>query len=1081
MNISPDAENNFYQVYNQYFGTLFKYIPLPNGGIKTINEVPILQLDTNTPENTVLLANFLRDVKKYGINLQGELQDDKVNLAESEESIKFQYNLTQQIENGGLGIRSNQLYDIAKQILKFVNDHNDYLNTAEEYTRMKMAKNYVVNYIYKTASAPCNQTEAQVSVDTATSVLHKGAAHYAKESGENSHAPGRVTSKIDMIGKGQAGKSGVGIGAVGIKANSTTQFYLSQIWNEGSEWDKQMILFNPKFIANKWYKGFANMYTSKKFSEEEITKFGEAMNLLNELESDDQLTLDVANNIAAMLSIAVDNAKDLALAKINSGPRLMGMYVYGMTLGIPVQTLINIMKSEEGMILAEMTEGSLFNRDTNAFKVLDVFSKLEGNIALDLSKYEYSFKDARGFTVKYISPKISIKGKNLEIKNTHDALFAAMYENYTRWFASNYKRLPKINGKEQSLATNLPKMVKQLITLNAFDFVYNNQAEQAMENYINKVLVGNDSMKLNWIAAKNQMVSFIRDISKKAAKMNSPIGRDLKILAEGAEEMRILGSILGINKGLKPTISEAESFIDTIENLIIDRKKILNVNTSSKDRIDFTRFMVDDEYQKECITAYEKVKHSVNILHLISKAPHFNGYLKTELIPTTFYTNASVKYRTMRRYRLNVESNPHRTPVSIFDSFNATSKKDKETILKGLENAVQHQLLKGWLRTPIPDTNMLRSFKVPKGFKYFTDRNTLVPASEGTVISLTTEAGLASFKKYMEEVYIPTLQSSPDFTQNTFVRNLHKISYDKTATHNTVTTYSLTGDLMSSKGRQAELNSRMAADLQSLSSISFQEGLGIPSAVDAFYLYAQYCYGGKKGKKSLMSMFDAANAQCSLMKSFNSYVAQMDVNGKVNLSQEDIITWCAPIGTKYSSLNWIYTTGDNEFGVSLKQKIKDVKLDEDTAAILQEAKESMGEDDKPVKVERYGIYRTDYLASQYDRTTRNYFLVPVDITISREVIPMTISLFGESGDIHIKTTNQKISSLQFSQSIHDTIQKQIDLGSITKFKSVSEFRQDLLSKIAMLDIPYKVSLTSNTKKEIDLGILQTIIDQYLNC
>lgn len=562
--------------------------------------------------------------------------------------------------------------------------------------------------------------------------------------------------------------------------------------------------------------------------------------------------------------------------------------------------------------------------------------------------------------------------------------------------------------------------------------------------------------------------------------MKSNRGRDLRILAEGAEEMRVLGSILGINKGLKPTISEAEAFIDTIENLIIDRKKILGMPTTDKERIDFARFMLDTDYQKDIIDAYEKVKHSVNIPHLLSKAPHFNGYLKTELIPTTFYMNASVKYRTMRKYRLNVD--PTNTPVSIFKYFNATSKKDKEAILKGLENAIQHQLLKGWLRTPISEESpTLRSFRVPKGFRYFTDRNTLVTASEDTVISLTTEAGLASFKKYMEEVYIPSLQNSPAFAQNTFVKNLHKISYDKTATHTTVTTYSLTGDLMSKKGRQAELNSKMIADFQQMANIGFQDDLGIPSAVDAFYIYAQYCYGGKKGKKSLMSLFDAADSSCSTMKSFNSYVAQMDLKGEINLSTEDIITWCAPIGTQHSSLNWIYTTGRDEFGVSLKQKVRNVKLDEDMAEVLQEARENLDDEEQAPKIEKYGIYNSAYLANQYDRTTKNYFLIPVDISITHDTIPMTISLFGSRGDIHIKTVDQKISGIQFSQAIHDTIQAQIDAGIVTKFKSVSEFRRDLLSKIALLDIPYKVSLTAEARKEIDLGILQTIIDQHLNC
>ena len=120
------------------------------------------------------------------------------------------------------------------------------------------------------------------------------------------------------------------------------------------------------------------MYTTQVFSEEEQSKFEQALQVLASLESEDQITQDVAVNIASLLSIAVDNAKDLALAKINSGPKLMGMYAYGLTLGIPITDLVNIMNSDEGRILTELTEGSYFNHDTNAFKVLDVFDKLDG-------------------------------------------------------------------------------------------------------------------------------------------------------------------------------------------------------------------------------------------------------------------------------------------------------------------------------------------------------------------------------------------------------------------------------------------------------------------------------------------------------------------------------------------------------------------------------------------------------------------------------------------------------------------------------------------------------------------------------
>jgi hypothetical protein len=116
-------------------------------------------------------------------------------------------------------------------------------------------------------------------------------------------------------------------------------------------------------------------------------------------------------------------------------------------------------------------------------------------------------------------------------------------------------------------------------------------------------------------------------MSNKAQKFNSQIGKDLRVLAEGAEEMRVLGSILGINKGLKPSQTEAESFIDNFENLIFNRKLAMGETPTESDRIDFVKFMTSKKYQKEVIDKYELVKHSVNIPHLLTKAPHFLGYL----------------------------------------------------------------------------------------------------------------------------------------------------------------------------------------------------------------------------------------------------------------------------------------------------------------------------------------------------------------------------------------------------------------------------------------------------------------------
>jgi hypothetical protein len=67
---------------------------------------------------------------------------------------------------------------------------------------------------------------------------------------------------------------------------------------------------------------------------------------------------------------------------------------------------------------------------------------------------------------------------------------------------------------------------------------------------------------------------------------------------------------------------------------------------------------------------------------------------------------------------------------------------------------------------------------------------------------LWTKEGLATFKKYMDEVFIPSIKNNPNISStNEFVKNLIKISYDKTPTHSPTVTYSLQGDLMSRKGR----------------------------------------------------------------------------------------------------------------------------------------------------------------------------------------------------------------------------------------------------------------------------------------
>jgi hypothetical protein len=194
---------------------LFKRITITSGKSKTVNGVLELQMDINTEEGMRLLGQFLRDFNTYGVGIKADVVDgvvnttdtsffDKIVTLEDGTQVKDRWNLFKAPGPGDnyIGARPDQVYAMAQQILNFGNEHNEYLNTAEEYLRDGMAKNYIVHYIYKTVEAPCNQTEAMKSVDQSTKVLKKQAGRFAKESGANTHAPGRVSSKVKMVGEG---------------------------------------------------------------------------------------------------------------------------------------------------------------------------------------------------------------------------------------------------------------------------------------------------------------------------------------------------------------------------------------------------------------------------------------------------------------------------------------------------------------------------------------------------------------------------------------------------------------------------------------------------------------------------------------------------------------------------------------------------------------------------------------------------------------------------------------------------------------------------------------------------------------
>lgn len=199
-----------------------------------------------------------------------------------------------------------------------------------------MAKNKCQYEMYQICSTASNLVELMVGLDVATSVLKDpktGAVALSPYNGDDKHsAPGNYFTINQSCQEGQVGKDCVGIGAVSIKVNSTTQYYADKILWKGTAEDKQRLIL-PKVDewgnrndkkGNNYYTlgrvpryGLYNLYDKNAELLDEVdlvTRDGrtvkiskdnpeELINIIASNNIPDDITPNVSLSLAAMLSV----------------------------------------------------------------------------------------------------------------------------------------------------------------------------------------------------------------------------------------------------------------------------------------------------------------------------------------------------------------------------------------------------------------------------------------------------------------------------------------------------------------------------------------------------------------------------------------------------------------------------------------------------------------------------------------------------------------------------------------------------------------------------------------------------------
>ena len=892
-------KDSFFITFNDFFGKnkLFNIELDPNTGDVVRNEQGVYKIsfDSESPTAIKQLAEFLNLVEKVGLNLKGNI-DQYGNHQYSEELDAEIYAQNLRYRDLGiftdLHIKPSQLLNVLQQIKEIVDKHNLYIKKVDKRTKEIMAKNLSYCRMFEIAGDPSNQMEAQDSIDNSTKVIKgpEGAVkvtmteedkNQVSSNNETKSFPDPV-SMVDSLQTNQVGKYDVSVAAKAVQACSMIQYAYDSLLNSDAPEEKKRRLELPNGgykIAGKQWSAIANLHDKTHEETGKMQQPGFIEDMLKVLDDETVEKINSAIQNAAMLSVAVDNAKDLSLGKINAGPAMLGMYAYGITLGIDVVTLAKIINSPQGRAISKALSGNVFTGDMGFSSALQAINFLNGqNLTRFLTQFDYA--DNRGSKTLFNAFK-NIAAKELSI-DQNDKCAQEIQERTTK---------------------SITKVVEILLRKGQFD------------SYLNQI-----QKTSSWGYSEKQLFEALKEYNALIQLWHEDENKqhDLEILSQGAEEIRVLGVLLGSNKGVKTKIEDGINFINTLENIISDRYKIMHPDADESKlaalKIDYLRFCTDKEYMERCIDEYDKVKHTVNILQVVALCPHIFSYLRASIIPHAGFMSASSKYRSTQAV---INS-------GIYNILGIRAAKDKSNSLKGLNNEINAMMLMQWLS----DTQKV--FYLPSGQRYFksgtngTNELVVYKGTDPLPISLWTPEGLATFKLYMEQCILPKLKNSA-FEDNKFVKNLSPFTLSQTGTRATVSAYTLTGNLLPKAGTAEEaLLREYQAAFEPIRTILFPykeykkdttEGSTIETYGDALYLYSEYVFGGRKGPNSLMALFEQGNNE--LQKQFRKAKADMDKNRDFKLTIMQKLRSMALMSNIFNpKYSYYYAVNNTDIGVN---------------------------------------------------------------------------------------------------------------------------------------------------------------------
>lgn len=848
---------------------------------------------------------------------------------------------------------SNLDIELVKAIQNIVNKHNKYINTVGTEERANLLKNFVSHKTGRISQNPANALVGGIGVDVT--------AQDAKDLGETSHygarpedsKPGDSSIMYLALNQNHTGKGVIGITASGgMKCfHAMTQAYNNAIANSPNirnlEFDVKIYPKSGIQDEIKDYRFLADAYLGSG-SEEEIIESLKSRGITHAEEiyrASQNRREHAGSNDSAIMTLATDNAKELKLDRLNAGQDLASLYLYGISIGMELRDIFNIMTSTTAQALSRLIKSNLFSSPSVQYlreaidfiasndKSLPGIRIAEGTLADMAGDFEYyrqykmtGFKDLvniNSLTDLYKMPDPKNPKEYMSLKDTViQVTLNGEFPEYINRLNAIKKRI-QINKNSEKVDKKKRRgdILKQGYSYDEL------KAKRQIENVIKYVTAIHEIVDSH-IRQPNSRGLIIKDGVK---TINGDLWADLKnisTLEKGEKEQDILRSYLSLNQGQKTKSTDLYKFYDDFCNVfrskIRDASKdwkekykdiFTEVDGETKYRIDFEKFFLDLNYRDRVIRAYEEVKQSINPLWVVTNVPHFNQYL-TATYNIYKESRVSIKDRMMSDTIL-----PY-----ITDTLRIRSKREMELFETKAMRWIDSLLSNAFLRED------RRFIEIPAGNKIFKrPSNNESPVEyeifdHPTYIELGTDEGNETFRHWMNYEVIPRLSkqgltNTPGISQkpkiqvtgidgsrvNTFLRDIKSGFSNQTPTRNNIKVYSLPIDAIPKSDTENDEQAKYKADFYELRNHSYyvSEETSYP-ITDLFFYYNLINFQNRSGGKSLTPMFETfiSSGTDGATNRYRVFVANMDTDYEFLLNrdytEEMLQLAMAPANIEYS-------------------------------------------------------------------------------------------------------------------------------------------------------------------------------------